>query len=189
MKPDVPGPRERILESAFDLFRDRGYAETGLAEILSRAGAYKKSLYDHFHSKEDLALQYLLFLQERHGGWIERVAESSRNLDDFLKRWTALVRRSLKQSGRQDCPVGLFAGQVVGQAPLRPVVGAVIEALVDALAKALQRFEPIPGVEARRRARSAFLVFQGGMRLYHLTGEEAYLSLMDEELKRIGRGG
>ena len=47
--------RRRILESAVDLFSELGYGETGLADVLQRAGVSKGAFYYHFDSKEAVA--------------------------------------------------------------------------------------------------------------------------------------
>ena len=46
--------RERIVEAARYLFWERGYAATGLADILTRAKANSGSFYHFFESKDDL---------------------------------------------------------------------------------------------------------------------------------------
>lgn len=47
--------RRRILDSAIDLFDELGYGETGLADVLHRAGVSKGAFYYHFDSKEAVA--------------------------------------------------------------------------------------------------------------------------------------
>lgn len=47
--------RRRILDSAVDLFDELGYGETGLADVLHRAGVSKGAFYYHFDSKEAVA--------------------------------------------------------------------------------------------------------------------------------------
>ena len=47
--------RRRILDSAIDLFDELGYGETGLADVLQRAGVSKGAFYYHFDSKEAVA--------------------------------------------------------------------------------------------------------------------------------------
>ncbi len=46
--------RERILETALDLFIERGYEKTSLREIAERIGVTKPALYYHFASKEEI---------------------------------------------------------------------------------------------------------------------------------------
>lgn len=47
--------RQKILDASVELFSDLGYGETGLADVLSRAGVSKGAFYYHFDSKEALA--------------------------------------------------------------------------------------------------------------------------------------
>ena len=52
-------PRERILDSAYDLFARRGIRGVGVDEVIERAAVAKATLYRHFASKDDLALAVL----------------------------------------------------------------------------------------------------------------------------------
>lgn len=47
--------RQRIIDTAVELFTNTGYGETGLAEILQRADITKGAFYYHFDSKEAVA--------------------------------------------------------------------------------------------------------------------------------------
>src|SRR3954452_14593026 len=55
----VTGTRDRILEAARYLFWEKGYAATGMAEILDRAQANAGSFYHFFPGKESLLLAVL----------------------------------------------------------------------------------------------------------------------------------
>lgn len=48
--------REIALEQAMDLFWEKGYSSTGMAELLDRMGIKRQSLYNTFGSKHDLFL-------------------------------------------------------------------------------------------------------------------------------------
>ena len=52
-------PRERILETAAELFFYQGYRATGINEVIKKSGVAKATFYSHFASKEDLCLAYL----------------------------------------------------------------------------------------------------------------------------------
>src|SRR3977135_285892 len=60
--PDVTDARERILRTAYELFRNHGVSGIGVDRIVAEAGGAKTSLYRHFRSKDDLVLAVL----ERH---------------------------------------------------------------------------------------------------------------------------
>ena len=47
--------REKILDVAGRLFRERGFDGIGLADIMKRAGLTHGGFYGHFASKDDLA--------------------------------------------------------------------------------------------------------------------------------------
>src|SRR5580765_8582115 len=49
--------RERILDAAAQLFRERGFDGIGLADLMKRAGLTHGGFYGHFSSKDDLIAQ------------------------------------------------------------------------------------------------------------------------------------
>jgi AcrR family transcriptional regulator len=70
-----PVARQRILDSAYDLFSRRGVRAVGIEEVIERAAVAKATLYRHFPSKDDLVLA---FLRQRETvwthGWVEAEA-------------------------------------------------------------------------------------------------------------------
>jgi AcrR family transcriptional regulator len=68
------GVKERIIETASDLFYYQGYNQTGINQIIDQAGVAKASMYQHFRSKEDIAVAYL---SARHIMWMGK-------LNDFV---------------------------------------------------------------------------------------------------------
>jgi len=52
-------PREHIINTAIELFREYGYHATGVDRIINEAGVSKKTLYTHFRSKEELLIAAL----------------------------------------------------------------------------------------------------------------------------------
>jgi AcrR family transcriptional regulator len=53
---DLPASakRERLLDTAWELFCQSGYRAVGIDTVLAKAGVAKMTLYNHFESKEDL---------------------------------------------------------------------------------------------------------------------------------------
>ena len=69
--------RERILETAYDLFARRGVRDVGIDEVIDRASVAKATLYRHFPSKDDLVLAFLEQREERWTyGWVERAVRT-----------------------------------------------------------------------------------------------------------------
>ena len=51
--------RDRLIETASQLFYEQGYNRTGINEILEKSGVAKASMYQHFRSKEEICLEFL----------------------------------------------------------------------------------------------------------------------------------
>jgi AcrR family transcriptional regulator len=67
--------RDRILESAYNLFSHRGVRAVGVDEVIERAGVAKATLYRHFPSKDDLVVAFLQLREQRWTlGWVEKEA-------------------------------------------------------------------------------------------------------------------
>jgi AcrR family transcriptional regulator len=71
------GARERILETAYELFARRGVRAVGVDEVIARAGVAKATLYRHFPHKDDLVLAFLELRERRWTlGWVEAQARA-----------------------------------------------------------------------------------------------------------------
>src|SRR5256886_16130574 len=57
--------RERILDTAYELFSRRGVRGVGVDEVIERAGVAKATLYRHFPSKDDLVVAFLELREQR----------------------------------------------------------------------------------------------------------------------------
>src|ERR671922_104190 len=60
-----PEARERILDSSYELFSQRGVQAVGVDEVIENAGVAKATLYRHFPSKTDLVIAFLERREER----------------------------------------------------------------------------------------------------------------------------
>jgi AcrR family transcriptional regulator len=70
-----PSARERILDSAYELFSRKGLRAVGIDEVIDRAEVAKATLYRHFASKDELVLAFLQLREERWThGWVEQGA-------------------------------------------------------------------------------------------------------------------
>lgn len=77
--------RRRILDSAVDLFSELGYGETGLADVLARAGVSKGAFYYHFDSKEAVAVAIIEDYRSRNAAAVfEHIDMSAPLLDRMI---------------------------------------------------------------------------------------------------------
>jgi AcrR family transcriptional regulator len=97
--------RQRLLDEAQRLFRDRGYAATSLEQIADAAEVTKGAIYGHFASKEDLLISaieaaptpdYVAALNDQSRPLRERLAEFGRAVADESADDTAGLAVSLE---------------------------------------------------------------------------------------------
>lgn len=89
MGSGVSSARERILDSAYELFSKHGVRAVGVDDVIMRAGVAKATLYRHFPSKDALVLAFLERREEVWTrGWIE--AEARRRAATARDRMLAI---------------------------------------------------------------------------------------------------
>ena len=72
----APGSaRERILDTAYDLFSQRGIRGVGVDEVVERSGVAKATLYRHFPAKDDLVVAFLELREQRWSRGLEMEAK------------------------------------------------------------------------------------------------------------------
>jgi AcrR family transcriptional regulator len=125
----MTGTRQRILDVALELFAERGYAGTSVADITKRLGISKAALYHHFTAKGEI-LEALL--GEPLAGYAELVRTAAdRPAGELL---AAIVDRTAELATVShllgDDP---SVGRALREREL-PRAGAVNEALTSALA-------------------------------------------------------
>ena len=82
--------RERLLETATELFAEKGYAATSVREIVERAGVSKPVLYYYFKSKEGLFYAILEWAAEVQQEILNEIFEAPGTVKD---RFIFLYRR------------------------------------------------------------------------------------------------
>lgn len=80
--------RERILDTAAELFYREGIRAVGIDTIIARSGVAKMSLYRNFASKDELVCAYLERNMAQHAAWWDRV--TARNPGDPRGQMKAL---------------------------------------------------------------------------------------------------
>jgi AcrR family transcriptional regulator len=97
----MKSPRERIIETTFQLFARQGYNSTGINQIISESEVARASFYQHFKSKEDLCVE---FLKVRHEYWFKElnnfVAHEKEIRSKTIKAFDFLVYMNEKESFR-----------------------------------------------------------------------------------------
>lgn len=70
-----PSKRDHLIETALALFNEHGFHAVGIDTILEEAKVSKKTLYKHFHSKNDLVLAAIRLYDETFRNFLVRELE------------------------------------------------------------------------------------------------------------------
>jgi AcrR family transcriptional regulator len=85
----MPDGRDRILETAYELFSAHGTRAVGVDRIIAEAGTAKMTLYRNFASKDELIVAFLAAREERWTrGWLQ--AEVERRAETAQERLLAI---------------------------------------------------------------------------------------------------
>jgi AcrR family transcriptional regulator len=92
----APQRRALIEQAAAQLFAQRGYDATTVAEIVARAGVSKPMLYRHFESKQDLCMRLLERRRDELaaaplGTFLETEGPVEQRLEAMIDAWFAHV--------------------------------------------------------------------------------------------------
>ncbi|HEX2202075.1 MAG TPA: TetR family transcriptional regulator [Longimicrobium sp.] len=110
--------RALILETALELFRERGYEETTMRAIAARAGVAVGNAYYYFRSKEDL-IQH--FYGRTHEELVEAAAPILRDERTFRARLRGVLRARLETIDPYHAFAGVFFRTAADPAsPLNP---------------------------------------------------------------------
>jgi AcrR family transcriptional regulator len=124
-KPDA---RERILDTAYELFSRRAVRDVGIDEVIDRAGVAKATLYRHFPSKDDLVIAFLERREERWTvAWVE--AEARRRGTTPEEQLLAIFELFDEWFHRDDFEACSFINVLLEMGPAHPVGQASVRHL------------------------------------------------------------
>jgi TetR/AcrR family transcriptional regulator, lmrAB and yxaGH operons repressor len=176
--------RARITAAASGLLRRRGYAATGVNEVVAASDAPKGSLYHYFpEGKEQLASEAI----ERSGrivsNQIERVLAASDSMPHALRRFAGLLASNLERSDFRDgCPVGTTTLEMAAESgSLQHACGQSFEAWTEVIAARL-RDEGRDPQGARRSAVLILSAFEGALMMARALRDVTPLHEVAEEL-------
>jgi len=67
--------RQKILQTASDLFYQKGIQHVGINEVIATSNVAKRTFYKHFPSKDQLILEVMLYREKQWLQWFEKSVE------------------------------------------------------------------------------------------------------------------
>ncbi|HEX2914027.1 MAG TPA: TetR/AcrR family transcriptional regulator [Chloroflexia bacterium] len=173
--------REMILERAAKLFNRQGYFGSSLSDIMRETGLEKGGIYNHFHSKEDLALEAFDYAIEVTGARFRTALEGKINA---IERLNAVISVFLDYLENSPVPGGCpILNTAVESDDTQPALRERAQKAMDGLfrtfrsivRKGLECGEIRSGVNAEELASLIISQVEGALMLSKLYGDDTHL--------------
>jgi len=156
-----PKARQRILDTARELFMERGYTSVGINEIIDKAETAKASFYHHFSSKEKLCETWLEETHEFSMIFQKSVIEAEGDPREKIIGYFEVLREWLTKNDYRGCP---YTNTAATGDSCSPAIASQIElhklSIRDFFIElASQAFAD--SYEAEMIGRSLFLIYSG----------------------------
>lgn len=116
--PKAEETRDRILDAALRLFRERGFEQTTMRDVATAAGVATGAAYYYYRSKEDLVMAFYLRTDEEAGEVFAKILASSK---DLKKRLRGMIDAKFAQfSEHRSLLAALLQAGVDPRQPLSP---------------------------------------------------------------------
>lgn len=137
----VSSARQNLIDAAVQLFGERGYEGVGIAELLTRAGAPRGSLYFHFPGgKEQIGAEAVKRVGLEVAARFRGLHESGVDIDTFIERvFKTTAKESADRMFQASCPMAAVAsGFGCSDVHLRAAVGEAFSAWEGEVSHAME---------------------------------------------------
>lgn len=179
--------RDALLAASVKLFRQKGYAATGLAEILAESGAPKGSLYYYFPGgKAEIGAEAVQLAGKAVTRTLKDLAAEADGPGDLVRRYFDLLAGWMAASDYRDgCPITTTLLETVPEHKAIREAGAAAFADWAAVLEDTAASAGIAQLRAERLARFTISALEGALIQCRVSGDEAPLRLAAEELSAL----
>lgn len=157
--------KDALIQTAMRLFRQQGYASTGLQQILAESGAPKGSLYHYFPGgKEQLAKAAVELAGTLIGEMLAEHAARTSTAAAFVKAYCATMAKWMKESDfRSGCPIATTMLETAPHTPQLAQAGAAAFDLWIGIIAPVFRADGNSAAEARSKAQRLIASMEGAL--------------------------
>ncbi len=181
--------REMILSKAAALFNSRGYYGASMADLMSATGLEKGGIYNHFSSKDQLALEAFEFAFQTSAEEFSRCMSGRERASDklfaFIEAFENFAANSPIPGG---CPLLNSAvesddGHPEMKLRVQIAMDSILATLEKLIGKGISEGELKPSTNAQQVARSIVAALEGGIMLAKLYSDTAYMDSVAETVR------
>jgi TetR/AcrR family transcriptional repressor of nem operon len=141
--------RERILEAAATMFRDRGIEQTSVIDVMKRAGLTHGGFYAHFKSKDELVAEAVKHACEQVSKLFDSPSENASAPEALLAVVAAYLSLPHMAHPECGCPVAALGTELTRSgSKVKKVISKEMQLRIERL---YQRTAPNTTSESRRQ--------------------------------------
>ncbi|HTZ78768.1 MAG TPA: helix-turn-helix domain-containing protein [Stellaceae bacterium] len=171
-REQVAANRQRILEAAGLLFKERGFAAVTVAEVMQAAGLTHGGFYGYFGSKDELAAAALAEALTR---------TAARPLSDLATYIEGYLSRSHRENRARGCPTAALAAETIRE------TDGIRAKMTAGVRQQIERLSPLaPGrtpAQKRQAAIGSWAAMVGAMILARASSDPALSAEVLEETR------
>lgn len=180
--------KERILQLAAELFNQQGYAGSSIADIMRVTGLQKGGIYNHFQSKDELALQAFDYaiaqMRQLHQTALRNKRHAIERLKAIIDVYHILIDNPPIKGG---CPLLNTAIESDDAHPaLRQQAQQAMNSLRNMICriiqKGIEKGEIRPTVDADEVATIMIAIIEGGVMMSKLYGDATHIKRVIKHL-------
>jgi TetR/AcrR family transcriptional regulator, transcriptional repressor for nem operon len=183
-----PNVRDKILRAGLDRFHRVGFNGSSVEDITDLAGVPKGSFYNHFKSKEDLALQVIgrYIEQSPHALLGDTAIPPLKRLKSYF---SALGQQFVDSGYKKGCLLGNFSSELADHSgPVRRRLEIAFDDWVKQIAAVIKEAQKVGEVDSKLKpeqlAGVLLSAFEGALLRGRVSGDSAPL----KEFTAVGFG-
>jgi len=181
--------KEQIIRQSAGLFNTKGYAGTSLSEIIERTNVRKGGIYNHFESKEEIALSAFDYMFAKLKSILaEALSELSEPAEKILAIgdvYIQLVEDNIWEGG---CPILNTAVENDDGHPLlkqraQNAMNELMMSLGEIIKEGIKRKQFREDIEVEAACSVIIALIEGGVMLSKLHDEHKYIRYCTNQVK------
>jgi len=181
--------KEQIIRQSAGLFNTKGYAGTSLSEIIERANIQKGGIYNHFESKEEIALSAFDYLYAKLKRVIAEAmaecAEPAEKIQAICDVYIQLVEEDAWEGG---CPIMNTAVENDDGHPLlkqkaQTAMNELMKSLGEIIKDGIRREQFRSEIDVEAACSVIIALIEGGVMLSKLYNDTRYIRHCTDQVK------
>lgn len=181
--------KEQIIRHSAVLFNTKGYAGTSLSDIIERTNIRKGGIYNHFESKDDIALSAFDYMfASLKSALAEAMSKCSEPIEKILAICDIYIKLVEENTWEGGCPLMNTAVENDDGHPLlkqraQNAMKELMTGLEELIAEGIRREQIRSEIEVEAASSVIIALIEGGVMLSKLYNDSKYIRHCTKQVK------